>query len=143
MTTGGEPALVPELSVTDLATSLRFWCGLCGFTVEYERPAEGFAYLSLGGAHVMLDQRGIGRDWVTGPLEPPLGRGINLQLAVADLRPIRNALASARYRLFQPTETTWYRIGAEEAGVEQFLVTDPDGYLLRFQRSLGRRAVRR
>jgi hypothetical protein len=91
----------------------------------------------------MLDQRGIGRDWVTGPLEPPLGRGINLQLAVADLQPIRNALASARYRLFQPTETTWYRIGAEEAGVEQFLVTDPDGYLLRFQRSLGRRAVRR
>jgi hypothetical protein len=26
-------AMVPELVVTDLAASLRFWCGLCGFRV--------------------------------------------------------------------------------------------------------------
>jgi catechol 2,3-dioxygenase-like lactoylglutathione lyase family enzyme len=141
VTVGDEPALVPELSVTDLAASLRFWRDLCGFTVEYERPEEGFAYLSLATAHVMLDQIGTGRDWITGPLVPPLGRGINLQLAVADLAPILARLAAAGYPLFRPPETRWYRIGAEAAGVEQFLVTDPDGYLLRFQRPSGRRAA--
>ena len=40
-------------------------------------------------------------------------------------------------------ETKWYRISEkEEIGVEQFLVADPDGYLARFQRSLGRRSTR-
>lgn len=39
-------------------------------------------------------------------------------------------------------ETKWYRVGDNEvAGVEQFLVTDPDGYLVRFQASLGRRST--
>jgi hypothetical protein len=38
-----------------------------------------------------------------------------------------------------PLETKWYRIDDEEAGVRQFCVTDPDGYLLRFASSVGRR----
>ncbi|MBB2958163.1 hypothetical protein FHX72_002308 [Pseudoclavibacter helvolus] len=32
---------------------------------------------------------------------------------------------------------TRYRVGEREVGVRQFLVTDPDGYLIRFQESLG------
>lgn len=36
-------------------------------------------------------------------------------------------------------ETIWYRIGREEVGVAQYLVIDPDGYLVRFRTSLGRR----
>ena len=43
--------------------------------------------------------------------------------------------------LFLAPETRWYRTGAQEAGVVQFLVQDPDGYLLRFQSSLGKRTV--
>ena len=66
-----EPAFVPELSVTDLAASRRFWCDLVGFTVKYERPEEGFAYLVQGQAHLMLDQAGLGRTWATGRLETP------------------------------------------------------------------------
>ena len=38
-------------------------------------------------------------------------------------------------------ETKWYRTGDVESGVAQFLVTDPDGYLLRFQSSLGKRPI--
>lgn len=133
------PALVPELLVTDLARSLEFWCDLCGFGIDYRREDEGFAYLSRGLAHVMLEQAGIGRNWVTAPLDRPLGRGINLQIAVADLDPILTALRSAGQPLFMEPETKWYRVGDEEAGVAQFLVTDPDGYLIRFQTSLGRR----
>ena len=138
---GDTPALVPELLVTDTAKSLEFWCGLCDFHINYQRSEEGFAYISRGTAHLMLDQRGVGRDWITAPLEPPFGRGINLQIAVPDLAPILESLLEADYPLFMAPETKWYRVSdTEETGVQQFLVADPDGYLARFQASLGRRA---
>lgn len=80
-----EPSLVPELSVTDCEVSVRFWRDLLGFKVLYDRPEEGFAYLALGGAHLMLDQADIGRTWRTAPFDPPLGRGINFQISVPDV----------------------------------------------------------
>jgi len=64
-----EPALVPELLVTDIEESLAFWRDLCGFTLKYARPDEGFAYIVRGSAHVMLEQAGLGRNWVTGALD--------------------------------------------------------------------------
>ena len=137
------PALVPELLVSDTSKSIKFWCGLCGFLVDYERPEERFAYISLGSAHIMLEQRGVRRNWITGPLEPPLGRGINFQISVQSLDPILAALRDADHPLFMAPETKWYPIGNRaEAGVQQFLVADPDGYLVRFQESLGRRVIR-
>lgn len=137
-----EPDLVPELLVTDVARSVDFWCNLCGFEVAYDRPDEGFAYVTRGRAHVMLEQRGVGRNWLTQDLDPPFGRGVNFQIGVLDLDPILTALASAEWSLFMQPETKWYRVSdSEEAGVRQFLVTDPDGYLIRFQSSLGHRTV--
>jgi len=134
-----EPALVPELLVADLDHSLTFWCGLCGFTVSYARPEERFAYVVLGSAHLMLEQVGVGRNWVTGPLDAPLGRGVNFQISVPDSGALAAALRDADWPLFMEPETKWYPVGGEEAGVEQFLVQDPDGYLVRFQSSLSRR----
>ncbi|WP_445443335.1 bleomycin resistance protein [Clavibacter sp. km1a] len=136
-----EPDLVPELLITDLAASLVFWRDLCGFAVRYDRPAEGFAYIARGGAHLMLEQAGIIRNWVTGPLERPYGRGINFQIAVEDADVVAEALAAGGVALFLEPETTWYRIGDVEAGVRQLLVQDPDGYLVRFQSSIGQRPV--
>jgi len=136
-----DPDLVPELLVEDLERSLAFWCGLCGFSVRYSRPEEGFAYLVRGGSHVMLDRIGAGRDWITGPLERPLGRGLDLQIRVDDADAVAVALRDAGVPLFLEPETRWYRTGEREAGVRQVLVVDPDGYLLRFQSSLGSRPV--
>lgn len=147
MTTGSEPAsmrelepaLVPELLVTDVTESLAFWRDLCGFTVKYDRQDEGFAYVVCGSAHVMLEQAGLGRNWITGALEKPFGRGINLQIEVADIDPIVAALTAAGVDLFMAPETKTYRVGDAVLGVRQFLVTDPDGYLLRFQSPIGPR----
>lgn len=139
-----DPALVPELLVSDVVRSIEFWCGLCGFQIAYQRPEEGFAYISLGSAHIMLEEQGIGRNWVTGPLEPPLGRGINFQISIPRLEPVITTLREADYKLFMEPESKWYRIDERtEAGVHQFLVTDPDGYLIRFQASIGRRPITR
>ncbi|MBP1302881.1 VOC family protein [Curtobacterium sp. 1310] len=134
-----EPALVPELLVRDLDRSIAFWCGLCDFAVRYDRPQERFAYLVQGTAHVMLEQAGVGRNWLTGPLDAPLGRGVNFQVAVPDSASLARRLTAAGVPLFMQPETTWYGVGDEQAGVHQFLVQDPDGYLLRFQSSIGRR----
>lgn len=138
-----EPVLVPELLVRSLGESLDFWCRLCGFTVLYDRPDEGFAYISRGMAHVMLEQEGLGRNWVTAPLDRPLGRGVNLQVSVPTVKPLVEALRRADWPVFMEPETKWYRTGQTAAGVVQFLVQDPDGYLIRFQSSVGRRAADR
>jgi catechol 2,3-dioxygenase-like lactoylglutathione lyase family enzyme len=131
--------LVPELLVTDINASLRFWRDLCGFAVVYHRLEEGFAYLDRDGAQVMLEERGRGRNWITAVLEAPLGRGMNFQVSVKTLAPILEALGSVDWPLFLAPEQKWYRTGELEAGVHQFLVQDPDGYLVRFSASLGHR----
>ncbi|WP_291429970.1 VOC family protein [Deinococcus sp.] len=133
------PDLVPELTVTDIGASLRFWVDLLGFQIDYERPEDRFAYIVLGSAHVMLDQIGQTRTWETGPLERPFGRGINFELTVPDVQPILERLSGANWPLFVEPEEQWYRVNDQQTGVRQFLVQDPDGYLVRFSQSLGLR----
>jgi len=41
-----------------------------------------------------------------------------------------------------PVEDKWYRRDDSEVGQRQFVVADPDGYLLRLAQPPGRRALR-
>jgi catechol 2,3-dioxygenase-like lactoylglutathione lyase family enzyme len=129
-------ALVPELEVSDFARSLWFYTGLLGFRVLYDRPERPFAYLTLGAAHLMIEHGG---SWITGALEKPLGRGMNLQITVPDADAVAARLAAAEWPLFRPPEEAWYRRGGEFVGARQWVVQDPDGYLLRFEHALGTR----
>jgi catechol 2,3-dioxygenase-like lactoylglutathione lyase family enzyme len=126
------PGLVPELLITDLRISLDFWVGLCGFTVFYDRPQERFAYLTLGAAHVMLEQIGVDRNWIPDVLQRPLGRGVNFEITVPSIAPLVERLGSADWPLFMAPEYKTYFTGETAVSVAQFLVQDPDGYLLRF-----------
>lgn len=130
---------VPELIASDIAASRHFWCDLCGFAVAYERPEDGFLYLDHSGRQVMLEQIMPGRRWVTAPLERPFGRGINFQITLDDIEPIRASLTAAGWPLYLEPEEVWYRAGTKQVGVRQFLVQDPDGYLIRFSQRLGLR----
>lgn len=109
--------LVPELSVSDWRASLTFY-QLLGFSVAYDRPEEGFAFLVLGGAQLMIDQIGVGRDFDLpgAPRERPFGRGMNLQIEVAALDPILDRLRQSAVPVFLGPEERWYRNG------------DPDGF---------------
>jgi catechol 2,3-dioxygenase-like lactoylglutathione lyase family enzyme len=134
------PPLVPELDVSDLDASLSFYVEALGFECQFQRPEERFAYLARGPVHLMLEQAdGPGRRFRTAPLERPFGRGVNLQIRVDDVDALHAQALRAGARLHLPLEETWYRQGEEEAGNRQFVVVDPDGYLLRFFRDLGRR----
>lgn len=134
------PSLIPELDVWDLPRSLSFYVGLIGFTVLFERPEERFAYLALGEAHLMLEEAaGPGRRFRTAPLERPYGRGVNLQIEVADAAALHARILAAGLVPYLALEERWYRQGGNENGGRQFVVADPDGYLLRFHTSLGQR----
>lgn len=131
--------LVPELLVSDHAASRDFYVRVIGFSVRYERPEEKFSYLDLAGAALMIEQE---TDfWATAPREKPYGRGINLQIEVDAIGPILSRLADAGISLFRPVEEAWYRIGDAYGGNRQFLVQDPDGYLLRIFEDLGERSA--
>ena len=132
-------ALVPEIAVTDWRVSRHFYCEILGFKIEYERPDEGFSYLSLGQAELMIDQIGVGRDFDEGhlPRRHPFGKGVNLQIRTEGVADLCNALTLNGISLFLPLEDRWYRVGAREAGNRQFVVADPDGYLLRFYEEIG------
>ena len=72
-------------------------------------------------------------------MDRPFGRGINLQMAVDGIAPIIEALNGANWPLYEQSTNAWYRAGELERGQREFLVQDPDGYLLRFIEDLGTR----
>ena len=132
--------LVPELDVTDLDRSLEFYVEMLGFTVRYDRPEERFVYLEREGAELMIEEAdGPGRRFRTAPLEPPFGRGVNLQIAVSDVEGLHRRTLAAGVSTVVDMETRWYRTATAERGNRQFVIADPDGYLLRFFQDLGER----
>jgi catechol 2,3-dioxygenase-like lactoylglutathione lyase family enzyme len=134
------PPLVPELDVANLAASLAVYTAVFGFAVHVERPEERFAYLIRDGVHLMLEEAdGPGRRFRTAPLEQPYGRGINLQIRVRDVDSLYARVKDAGLTFVIPLEERWYRQGDVARGNRQFVVADPDGYLLRFAQDIGTR----
>jgi catechol 2,3-dioxygenase-like lactoylglutathione lyase family enzyme len=133
-------SLVPELVCRDLATSLAFYCGALGFERLYGRDQPPFAYLEREGAQIMLDEI-TPESWLTGAMEPPFGRGINLQIETTGLEPLLTGLKEAGHDLFGAPEEAWYAGADRLYGQRQFLVQDPDGYLLRFCQDLGEKPL--
>ena len=99
--------------------------------------------LEREGAMIMLDQinHGSERTWLSGVMEHPFGRGINLQIEVGSIMPLYSGVKKNGAKIFLEIEEKWYRIGDNEGGNKQFIVQDPDGYLLRFFENLGQRPL--
>jgi catechol 2,3-dioxygenase-like lactoylglutathione lyase family enzyme len=136
--------LTPELDVSDLDRSLVFYVGVIGFAVTFDRPEERFAFLTLEDVHLMLEEAaGPGRRFRTAPLEYPYGRGVNFMFALAEVDRLHSRVQAAGCTIVIPLEEQWYRENEIENGHRQFVVADPDGYLLRFSTFLGKRPVRR
>ena len=144
--------LVPELDVTALEPSLRFYAEVLGFRTLFERAEERFAYLERDGVELMIQEAaGPGRRFRTAPLEQPFGRGVNFQLRVDDVDAVHARAVAAGATIVVPMEERWYRVdvaepggrwpvkGPTEAGNRQFVLADPDGYLWRPFRDLGLR----
>ncbi len=145
MTTGSPPksgfaSMAIELIVSNYDRSLAFWTGPMGFTVCYTRPAVKFVYLERpDGAQMMFYERD--GDWETGKFELPLGRGAIIQIDVTNVDEIYAAVVAAGIALYVDLREKWREWGDREGGQREFLVQDPDGYLVMVKQRIGERDV--
>lgn len=122
--------LIPELTVKDILQSKEFYLDTLGFQLEYERTEDQFAFVSLNGAQIMLEQ--YNGHWTTGELEYPFGRGINFEIEVGNIDVLYQKVKQSNTPLFKELMTNSYSACRQK----EFLIQDPNGYLLRFSQSL-------
>ncbi|WP_246506552.1 bleomycin resistance protein [Kistimonas asteriae] len=129
--------MVPELSVTEFKKSLSFYTDILGFSVRNQRDNPEFAYLEQEKVQLMIEQ--IHDDsWNTGDLLNPFGRGINLQMEFSNIAPIYQRVKNSKISIYRELTESWYEVSPEVlSGQSEFLVQDPDGYLLRLTQHLG------
>ncbi len=122
--------MIPELSVFDIERTKKFYREL-GFKIEYERAEDKFVFMSFQDSQFMFEQ--IHDDgWNIGELVYPLGRGINFSIAVDDIEELYQLVKSLNIELYRELTRNIYQVnGIEEMQIE-FLIQDPNGYLLRF-----------
>ena len=122
--------LIPELSVSDINKTREFYVDVLGFKICYERPEDNFIFVEKDGNQIMLEQ--INDNWNVGKMEYPFGRGINFEMTISDVDAVYERIEKAGIKLFRKMEVKDYECGNETVHQKQFLVQDPDGYLLRF-----------
>ena len=130
--------MVPELGVTNLGKSLEFY-KTCGAKIDYERPEKKFVFLAIEGNQIMLEElrEEVSDRFDVGKLEYPFGRGLHFQIEVKDAGKILTALEKKKYKIKAKIIDNWFRADDKLIGMRNFLVQDPDGYLLMFYEDLG------
>lgn len=71
-------------------------------------------------------------NWNTGELEHPYGRGINLSIEINGVEELYNFLMKRKYQTFSEIMYNEYEVSGKTYVDKEFLIQDPDGYLLRF-----------
>lgn len=127
--------LIPELSVTNLKESLKFYQTI-GFNIDYERKEDKFVFISMGEIQFMLQEISEDDKWTVAKLEYPFGNGINFQLDLNDVTLIYNKIKEKNYKIAFELEENCYRQNNKLWRSKEFLVQDPDGYLLRFSEDI-------
>ena len=89
----------------------------------------------------MLQQISDNDKWNISTLFYPFGNGINFQLEVDNLDEIYNNFKNANYKITFDIEENRYRQEDKLLGNKEFLIQDPDGYLLRFSKDLGEKEI--
>ena len=122
-------SLIPELSVTNIEKSKKFYLNL-GFKIMYERKEDKFCFLYLEDNQIMIEE--INNNWNVGEMKYPFGNGINISMTVSDIDSFYESIISKKVVLFRKIKTSKYRVDDIIYEDKEFLLQDPDGYLLRF-----------
>ena len=123
-------SLIPELVVTDIERTKRFYLEVLQFKIEYERQEDKFIFISFEDNQMMFEQDN--GNWNVGELEYPYGRGINFEMTVSDVESLYKRILDFGIKPFRRMDVSRYRNADEDIVQKEFLVQDPDGYLLRF-----------
>lgn len=137
MTVKTRPQLVPELACRDIVISRQFYVDILGFSVLYERPGQGFCYLKRQGVEIMIEQLSNGT-WKSGEMQPPFGRGLHFQIMTDGVEELYQNCNLNNVKIFRELEDAWYRADDHYVGQRQFVILDPDGFMLRFAENLGK-----
>ena len=108
-----------------------------GYSPSWHPRENKFVFISLNNIQFMLQELSDQNKWEIAELSYPFGNGINFQLEVSNIDNIYNNLVKNNYHITFPIEENWYRQGNRLLGNKEFLIQDPDGYLLRFFEDLG------
>ena len=122
-------SLIPELSVSNINKSKEFYLKI-GFKIKYERKEDKFCFLELENNQIMIEENN--NNWNTGELEYPYGRGINISMSISDIEKLYKTLKKEKINFFLDLEVHEYRVDDKTYYDKEFLIQDPDGYLLRF-----------
>ena len=122
--------MIPELSVFDIEQTKRFYNDL-GFKIEYERPEEKFVFMSFQDSQFMFEQI-HDNGWNIDELIYPLGRGINFSIAVDDIEGLYKLVKTLNLEIYRDLNRSIYQVNGTEEMQTEFLIQDPNGYLLRF-----------
>ena len=108
-----------------------FYLNILGFKLEYEREADRFIFLSFEETQLMFEEMHE-NGWNVAEMSYPFGRGINFSIEVEDVDMIYHKLILNEYPLYRSMILNKYEVNGEYITQKEFLVQDPDGYLLRF-----------
>jgi catechol 2,3-dioxygenase-like lactoylglutathione lyase family enzyme len=124
-------ALIPELSVTNIESTKQFYITTLGFKLEYERTNEKFIFLSYGKSQFMFEEI-HSEGWNVDVLEYPLGRGVNFSIACRDVEQLYEVVKNSNIKIYREIKESKYLCDGKQKYQKEFLIQDPDGYLLRF-----------
>lgn len=122
-------SLIPELSVSNIEKSKKFYENL-GFKIIYERIENKFCFMQIEDNQIMIEEKND--NWSVGKLEYPYGNGINISMTISDIENMYNELKRKRTDFFIDIKVSEYRVNGKIYQDKEFLIQDPDGYLLRF-----------
>lgn len=122
-------SLIPELSVSNIDNSIKFYKDI-GFEIIYERKEDKFCFLQLEKNQIMIEQ--VNDNWNTGVLEYPFGRGINISMSVGNIDLYYDKIVKSGVKIFRDMKISKYCVDNTIYEDKEFLIQDPDGYLLRF-----------
>ncbi len=128
--------LIPELYVLNFQKSLHFYTEVLGFKIEYSRENPQFAFLSYQNSQLMIQQEDDNEIWHNGKPVYPYGRGINFQIETHETEQLINNLKKVNYPLKMDLKESSYKAGKDFYAYKEFMVMDPDGYLLRFSQPI-------
>ena len=126
ITTGNESTIpiAPELFVRDIDASLRFYVEQLGFRTV--RRESGFAVVALGDAHLLLatpdETVQAMANWLAAG---PRGVGVHIRIMV-------DAVDALYQRASASSATVVRGLDDRAYGLRDFIIADPDGFLLRF-----------
>ena len=122
-------SLIPELSVSNIEISKKFYKDL-GFKIVYERLENKFCFMQFENNQIMLEQNND--NWNVAKMEYPYGNGMNISMTVENVDYLYKTLKDKQVKIFLDLEINEYRVNNKIFQDKEFLLQDPDGYLLRF-----------